>query len=80
MTAPDVDVTAHDWREAFAFARAQRDGHVRAMLATRGYTSGTPVIIGRSTDPAALTDERPVFRAWRDDDVPGGWTGEVVYG
>jgi hypothetical protein len=71
-------VTPAEPSDAFAFAAALRDPHVRAALAVRGYVDGWPTIVGRDTDPDGY-DPGPVFRVWRDPDVPGGWNGEVIY-
>lgn len=63
--------------DAWAFSHALRDPHVRAAMAYQGYGSGMWIVVGR--DAPVDVDERPVFRVWPDPDVPGGWTGEVVY-
>jgi len=56
---------------AFEFARALRDPQVRAEISKRGYISGTTVVVGQDTP----VHHDATFRVWRDDTVPGGWTG-----
>lgn len=69
----DFDAVAPDPVSPFDFGRAIRDPAVRAEIARRGYVNGRTVAVGRDT-PAYHAH----FRVWRDDTVPGGWTGEPV--
>jgi hypothetical protein len=62
--------------DAWAFGRALASPDVRAQLARCGYASGTVILVG-DTQPEA-DEVRPLFRVWRDDSVPGGWTGQPV--
>jgi hypothetical protein len=72
-----VIMASHDeLASAFEFAKALARPEVRAEIAKRGYVSGRTVVVGRDT----RVHHDAVFRVWRDDAVPGGWTGEpVVY-